>query len=631
MCGIAGSLRWNTPDDTSVVRAMTDRLRSRGPDAVGVTARGPVVLGHRRLSVIDVSDAANQPMGDGDGLAWIVFNGEIYNFQELRAELADHGAVFRTRGDTEVLLEAYKVWGDDFVNHLNGMFAFAIWDERRRRLVLGRDRLGEKPLFWCELADGIAFASDMKALLVHPDVRASLCPQGLGHYLRLNYTLGPDTLLQGIQKLAPATLMVAARGEGLRQSLYWDLARFYREKRSFRSERVAADELAFLLDDAVRLRLVSDVPLGAFLSGGVDSAAIVASMRRMLGPDRVHTFSMGFGEDSFDEVPQARETARFLGVDHIDRVVTPRLATDLPAIVAAADEPVADQSLIPCYFLAQLARERVTVCLSGDGADELFGGYETYVADKIHAATRFVPRWLAGGAETAVNRLLPVSFRKLSLDYKLRRFFNGHSLSPARAHQSWRQINDDRDLFTLLHPDRRDAVVAGDPFIRAQEHFAAVDGCAFLDQAMYVDIKTWMVDDILMKVDRATMAHALESRAPFLDHRLVEFAAALPVGLKVRGLSKKWILKQSQIGRVPPAVLRRRKQGFNSPISLWLRGPLQELGRDVTASSALGEWVDGKAVAALWDDHLAMRRDNGLRLFGIIYLGLWMESLGYRR
>jgi len=625
MCGIAGILSWDRPPEISSLRIMTDALRHRGPDADGIVAVGPVALGHRRLSIIDVSSASNQPMRDESGRYWIVFNGEIYNYRELRQELVSHGAEFLTRSDTEVILEAYKRWGERCTERLNGMFAFAVWDEPQRRLFLARDRLGKKPLYYHPLGDsGIVFASELKALRLHPAVGSSINAVALGQYLSLNYTLTSECILDGVRKLSAGhSIVINESGIGQPVS-YWDLASFFTQKREWSSEADAAEELAALIDDSVRLRLISDVPLGAFLSGGIDSATIVASMCRQRSPEENITFSIDFREEGYSERDEARAMAHHLGVEHHDRTVDVDMAGSLAKVVRAADEPFADTSMVPTYHLAEFAREKVTVCLSGDGGDEIFAGYETYVADRIHHATSWLPSPMIRAAERAVAAAWPVTFDKVSFDFKLRRFLAGHGSDQRRAHYSWREIFSAEEKRALLRPDRLDA--DADPFVDFSARFDEVGGCHYLDQAMYVDVKTWLVDDIMVKVDRATMAHSLEARAPLLDHRLVEFAAALPVDWKLHRLRKKHLLKRSQRQRLPKGVLDRRKQGFNAPMAHWLNGGLGGLAKEVTTDPSLGSWFQPAAIDRLWRDHSTRSVDNGLKLFSLTCLGLWLDA-----
>jgi asparagine synthase (glutamine-hydrolysing) len=621
MCGIAGEFRWVNRPDGRAIAGMLHHLRHRGPDVGGVVSHGPMALGHRRLSIIDTSPAGLQPMADRSGRHWIVLNGEIYNYKELKAELAQHGATFRTKTDTEVILEAYKHWGPDFIEHLNGMFAFALWDDLKQTGLLARDRAGEKPLYYCELPDGIVFASELTALMAHPEVRLARSPSGLSDYLALSYLPGDACMLAHVRKLPAAHLLVVDNG-GIREpTCYWDIAPFFRNKLRL-GVGEAADRLAGLIDESVRLRLVSDVPLGSFLSGGVDSSSIVSSMVSLQEREHTYTFSMGFTEDGYDELPEARFVAGHLGTNHRDAIATPPSPDDLVRICAAMDEPIADTSFLPMWYLAQFARRHVTVCLSGDGADEAFGGYETYVADRLHHLASALPRGLLR-ALPAVAELLPVRFSKVSFDYKARQFASGCQFGADRAHYHWREIFGPRERYDLIRPEWRNACRdTSEAFRRFSDE---LNDCHYLDRAFYVDLKTWLADDILTKVDRSTMAHSLEARAPYLDHRILEFAASLPADMKVTWARKKIVLKKSQEGRVPASVLNRKKAGFNAPVSHWFDQRLEQLGRDVTGSVRMAEWVDTDRVENLWREHRERVRDNGYRLFALVCLGLWLE------
>ncbi len=628
MCGIAGWLSWEKRPDEATVAAMTRALQHRGPDGEGVVSLGPVVLGHRRLAVIDVRPESDQPLATTDQAYWISFNGEIYNFRELRRSLEARGVRFRTEGDTEVVLEAYRAWGKDCVERLDGMFAFALWDRQQQTLFLARDRAGEKPLFYAELPDGgLVFSSEPRALRAHPAVPAEVDPVALAHYLSLNYTLGERALIKSVQRLPAAHHMTIAPGRAPVVARYWDLAPHYRNKRRFKSEAQATEELNALISDAVRNCMVSDVPLGAFLSGGVDSSTIVAAMTDLRAAERINTFSMGFSEKSFSELDEAGAVARYLGVKHRDRVLTPDSQDMIAGLIHAADEPLADSSALPTYWLARMAREHVTVALSGDGGDECMAGYETYVADRLHRFASLAPgptkTWLC----RLVQRFMPVSFTKVSFDYKVRQFLAGLKYDGARAHYSWRTIFTDEERHALMNPAWRTELDGIDSFEEFRPHFAEVADCHPIDQFLYVDLKTWLPDDILVKLDRMTMAHSLEARAPFLDHRLVEFTASLPASWKLKGLRKKHLLKKSQQGRLPDWVLKRRKQGFNSPISEWFQGPLLDFARDALADRRIDTWFDRRAIEALWEAHLNKRRDNGLKLLALLGFALWLRAL----
>ena len=625
MCGIAGAVDWTGAPDLAAVRRMVARLRHRGPDAEGVVCRGAAALAHARLSIIDISAAANQPMVDSDAVCWLVFNGEIYNHHDLRAELTAKGAVFRTRSDTEVILEGYKYWGLDCFARFNGMFALALWDERDKTLVMARDRLGKKPLYYAETAGGLAFSSELPSLRRHPEVPREIDPVGIRQVLNLGYLLGSDCIVRGVRKLAPGTLLVARQGRSPECRSYWSLAPVFAEKSRWRSTAEATDALDALMRDAVRLRLESDVPLGAFLSGGIDSSLIVAMMKHGPSAERIDTFTAGFADPSYDERLQARRIAEHLGVSLHEQEVADEAMADLPRLMALAGEPFADTSLLPTYHLCGLARRRVTVSLSGDGGDELFAGYETYVADRLHHLIRAVPGPLIELVEWGLGALLPVSMAKVSFDYKLRQFLAGARHDFRRAHYSWRTLFSDKELMRLIRPEQPEARDS-DPYGRVHGFYEEVGDCHYLDQAAYVDIKTWLPDDILVKLDRASMAHGLEARAPFLDYRLVEFAAALPVNLKLRLFKKKFLLRRLH-GRYFPADLRaRRKLGFNAPVAHWFARDGGQSLRAFTHAPDLLDWVDRAEVDRLWREHRSGERDNGFRLFALACLGAWFEA-----
>jgi len=633
MCGITGWVSGSAAGpDREVLARMTRALAHRGPDAEGIIIDGPAGLGHRRLSIIDLRSVSDQPMQDASGRFLLVYNGEIYNFREVRRELESLGHVFATNSDTEVLLEAIKAWGPAGLDRLIGMFAFALWDKSRQRLLLARDRLGKKPLFFARLrSGGIAFASEPRALALHPEITGDIDPVALAHYLRLNYVPCNRSLFAGVESLPPACYAEFDLKAGLKVVRYWDLAAKFREKRRFRSAAEAAEELTALVDDAVRLRLVSDVPLGAFLSGGVDSSTIVAAMLKQRDPASVFTFSSGFLEDSYDESPLAERLAASFGVVHRTQKLDVAMLDILPAVMATAAEPLADTSALPMFFLSGFTRQSVTVALSGDGGDECFAGYETYVADKLHRIASHSPRWLRERAPGFLDRFLPVDHRKVGWPEKLRRFSSALSQDFPRAHASWRDIFGEQELLALMQPAWRAKVASADGaglfadyFAR---HFADIEGCDPVDQATYVDIKTFMADDILVKADRMAMAHSLEARCPLLDHRVVEFAATLPPDLKLRGFSKKHILRQSQRSRLPHWVLDRPKQGFNAPVSHWVLGPLREQCQETLFSSGMRAWFDTDRIRRLWSEHEGKTRDNGLKLFGLLTVGLFLDSV----
>lgn len=627
MCGISGQLSWTAPPDGELVARMTRRLGHRGPDGEGLQTIGPVAFGHRRLAIIDLSPGGAQPMSDVSGTRWIVFNGEIYNYRELRAELAALGSRFRSQSDTEVILESYKRWGVECLGRFNGMFALALWDGEARTLLLARDRLGKKPLYYYIRPDGtLTFASELKALCEDRRLDRTLNPRALSQYLSLNYTLTSDAIFEGVEKLPPGHYAVCAEARPLVQQAYWNIAKHFHQPSPYRSIEEAAEALRSLVDDSVRARLVSDVPLGVFLSGGVDSSTLAASMREALPPKDVQSFSMGFQQASFSELAEARATATELGITHRDMQTDADVASLLPRIVYHADEPFADTSIIPTYLLSEFARRHVTVCLAGDGGDEVFAGYETYVADKLHHLLQPVPSPIVRGVARMAQRFLPVSFDKVSLDYKVRQFLGAHGYSAARAHYHWRTIFSAAEKQELLVPEVWREVAPHDPFDEFAKFDREVEGCDYLSRSLYVDIKTWLADDILVKADRASMAHGLEIRTPLLDYRIVEFAASLPIGWKLHGLRKKYLLKMSQRGRVPQAVLQRRKQGFNAPVSHWLLSSFRSAFESMTIDQPDLPLCNPAIVKRLWAEHLSGRRDHGHKLLGLIHLQLWARQ-----
>lgn len=629
MCGIAGwvAVCGNQPD-AEILDSMVSVLSARGPDASGSVLKGRVALAHRRLAVLDLSAASNQPMWDRDGRYLLIYNGEIYNYKEIRAELENCGVLFHTSGDAEVLLESYKMWGTQSLKRFNGMFAFAIWDAEQQTLFMARDRIGKKPLYYATLPNGdLIFASETGALLRHPLLDSSIDPLALAYYLQLNYAAGSRCLVSGILSLPPGCFAVLKNNCSVTVSSYWDLAACFRDKRYFRTDKEASEELSALIDDAVRIRQISDVPLGAFLSGGIDSSTIVASMLKQVHAPAIQTFSSGFSEGAFDESGYAEAIAQQLGLTlHHTQKLNHGDIDLLDGVMAAAAEPIADTSFLPLYFLSQYCRKHVTVVLTGDGGDECFAGYDTYVADKLHSYLRKTPRLLIGSASRIAGMITPVNYGNVSCSEKVRRFLSASGFSNTQAHASWRSIYYDSDLSALMQPEWRGMLSTADLYAGYfEKHFSDVSGCHFLDQACYVDMKTWLADSVLAKVDRATMAHSLEARSPLLDFRVVEFAARLVPEMKLRGYKKKYILKQSQKEVLPAWVLNRKKQGFNAPVSQWFLGPFKEPYLDIVRSKTFGEWFDCSAAERLWEDHSRGKCDNGLKMYGLLTLGFWLQ------
>jgi asparagine synthase (glutamine-hydrolysing) len=626
MCGIAGVLYFDgTAAQPEILKPMTDVIAHRGPDGEGIYTSGAVGLGHRRLAILDLSPAGKQPMSNEDGTIWVTFNGEIYNFGEIRQELSDRGHKFRSQTDTEVIVHAYEEWGTDCLKRFNGMFAFGLWDEKKRCLWLVRDRLGVKPLFYCHSSRFLLFGSEIKAILCHPGVERTIDYEALSYYLALNYTPAPYTLFASIRQLLPGHyLLVDADGQ-VQDVEYWDVA--YIEEGN-RSEQSYLEEFSALLEDSIRLRLVSDVPFGVFLSGGVDSSSVAYWMSRQM-QEPVKTFSIGFGESSFDELDYARLVAETLQSEHHEQIVTADAATILPKLVWHAEEPTADSSMVAVYYLAQMAREKVTMALSGDGADEILAGYETYQAYYLLRLYRLLPSWLRKNAIAPLVNAIPVSDAKVTWDFKLKRFVAGAELLPEDAHATWRMIFNAQGREQLLSPVSNYPGIKADVLNLYREAFAKTNARHPLNRMLYVDTRLYLPNDMLVKVDRMTMAHSLEAREPFLDYRLVEFAAAVPPKLKLKHLRhKKYLLKASMRGKLPAQILWRKKQGFNVPNARWIKKDLRPFITDCLSPKSIQEIgvFDTKAVENLLHNQFEEKVDNSYQIWCILTLYLWWQQ-----
>lgn len=630
MCGICGMAlpsREQTPD-AALLDRMTDSLAHRGPDGRGTWIADHVGLGHRRLAIIGV-DTGTQPMRIPSRDIAVTFNGEIYNFRDLRKDLESQGAVFRTESDTEVLLHGYATWGmDGLLTRLVGMFAFGLWDGQERRLYLVRDRLGVKPLYWAEGAEGaLYFASELRALRSTPVVHHDLNETALLHYLTLGYVVGENAILKGVRQLAPGTVLTWCPGSPPQQRCYWNLAEIWTTRQASETAHAAtvAEEFNHLLDQAIGDRLESEVPLGAFLSGGLDSSLICARMLSHRSP--LKTFSMGFEERSYSELPWARLVAEKLGTAHHDATVTCDDPALLMEVARHLDEPFADTSILPTYVLCREARKHLTVALSGDGGDELLAGYTTHAADRLHRAIHAVPTPLLAAARGLVMQL-PDQRSKVGPLFKLKQFLGGAHRNACDAHGWWRMLQSEVALRALVSPDI--SLADFDALAPFRAAYDAVPALTPLDRMLYVDYTTWLASDILVKVDRASMAHGLEVRSPFLDHRLVEFCAGLPADEKLRGLRGKYLMRRVARGQVPDGVIRRKKAGFNSPVSHWIAGPWKELVHDTLLSHDTLPFLRAEGIRAMLEAHQSGKRDHGYRLFALVMLALWSQHHGDR-
>jgi asparagine synthase (glutamine-hydrolysing) len=629
MCGFAGIFHTSAPHavDEEQVRAMCDAIAHRGPDGYGVWSMPGVGLGHRRLSIIDIAGSP-QPMAATDGRAMLVFNGEIYNYRELRKELAAEGAKFHTDGDSEVILAAWQRWGADCVARLHGMFAFAIYDLDRRTLLLARDRLGVKPLFTAQLADGsLIFGSELKALLAHPGLERAIDPLAIEDYLAWGYVPDTRSILKGVEKLPAGHLRLLRHDAPLASPVqWWDVS--FAERRTG-SAADLGEELVHHMREGVTSRMVSDVPLGAFLSGGVDSSSVVALMAEASGSP-VKTCSIGFDVKALDESDYAARIAQQFHTDHRARKVSPDDFEAADTLAVMFDEPFADASALPTWRVCQLARETVTVALSGDGADEAFAGYRRHVFQHGEDRLRsLLPQGLRGALFGGLGRLYPKADwapRPLRAKTTLLALAESSEEAYARA-------------LCVTGPALRDGLYSpefkrlrGD--YRAEEPLVALmraaPGRSGLDRAQYADLKFWLPGDILTKVDRASMAVSLEAREPLLDHRLIEFAATLPENMRVHRGTGKWLMKTAMRSRLPEDILFRPKQGFVTPIAQWFRGPLAGAARAIGKSAALARtgWFDGARIDALAEAHIAGTSDHARLLWQLLMLDKSLVHLG---
>src|SRR4051812_33550224 len=629
MCGITGwanlDARVPPPDGArALLRSMCERMTHRGPDSEGLMVSTGVALGMRRLAIIDLQ-TGEQPVTNEDGQVSVVLNGEIYNYRELRASLEKRGHRFRSESDTEVLPHLYEEHGAEMVHHLNGMFAFALWDARRRRLFIARDRFGEKPLYWGIFDKTFLFASEPKVLLAHPLVYPSLNLDALRQYLSFDYIPAPLSIYNGIQKLPAAHTLTVEDGR-VETKRYWKLS--YKKRQPAPSVEEAAEELRELIADSVRMRLVSDVPLGVLLSGGVDSSTIAAMAVRS-STEAVKTFSISFAEASFDESAYARAVAKFLGTDHHEERLSVDLAANLVGEIGAwMDEPFSDPSLVPTYLLSRFTRKHVTVALGGDGGDELFAGYQMYPAHNLARAYARVPRILRRALVEPLVRRLPVKTKNLSFDFKARRFVSGMNYDEVARHHVWFGSFTPEEQEQLLTEGTR-AASDGDIYQGARRLLAEeCDADNTVERMQSLDTQLYLAEDILTKVDRASMAVSLEVRAPFLDPRVAEYAASLPIEYKLKGRATKYILKKAVTDLLPPFVTERGKKGFGVPVAEWLKGRLRPLARDLLSPERIQRagLFDAAYVQRLQDEHERGQANHRKLLWTLLMFELWHES-----
>ncbi len=623
MCGISGKLYFDRSRivDPVLLHRMNQVLAHRGPDDAGVFHDGAIGLAHRRLSIIDLSPAGHQPMANAAGTLWITYNGEIYNFQELRSELERNGVVFCSRTDTEVILALYERDGVDCLQRLRGMFAFAIWDGRDRSLFIARDRLGKKPLhYYCD-SEKFLFASEPKAILQDGEVPAEADLLSIHHYLTFGYVPSPQSAFKGFQKLPPAHYLLVRSGR-VQVERYWRL-RYVPKLHA--SERDLCEELLERLREAVRIRMISDVPIGAFLSGGIDSSTVVALMSEV-SHRPVKTFSIGFEEQAYNELPFARMVAERYGTDHHEFIVKPDALAILPELVWHHNEPYADSSAIPTYYLAKMTREHVAVALNGDAGDENFAGYDRYLAARLAARYDRLPRVLWKSLERIVGAL-PEAGSVRGLYRRGKRFLAAASKPPRQRYAQWICAFPAAWKDLLYTPTFREMTASSGSdalILAAYESSGAPD---FVDATLSVDATLYLPDDLLVKVDIASMAHSLEARSPMVDHPFMEFSASIPSDLKLRGRVKKYIFKQAVKALLPAAVLDRPKMGFSVPLDRWFREDLRDMAYDVLLSRRSRErgLFREDVVRSLLDDHVSGRASSSFQIWTLLFLELWFQ------
>lgn len=626
MCGICGVIarQGARPVSQSLLHHMNNTMQHRGPDDAGHYLDEQAGLAMRRLSIIDLS-TGHQPIANEDQTIWIVFNGEIYNHQEIRQRLEQKGHVFATKSDTEAIVHAYEEYGDDCVTHLNGMFGFAIWDTRRRRLLLARDRVGIKPMYYHASPHHFIFGSELKAVIAHPHTPRDIDFTALDQFLTLEYIPSPHSIFKHIHKLPPGHRLILEDGREPRVESYWNV--------QFSSQTMRDEEyieaLTDLIRDAVDIRLMSDVPLGAFLSGGIDSSTVVSFMSELMDTP-VRTFSIGFGDPTYNELPYARMVAEAFGTQHHEEFLEADINELAMRLVSHFDEPFGDFSIFPTFLVSEVARKHVTVTLSGDGGDELFAGYDTYVAQRMDRQFYGrLPSWLRRHAFPRMLDIVPPQPSKKGLINKAKRFVEGGALPDAWQHTRWMMFMHAPDKMQLYNPQVRDALNGNSPGALIERYFAQAAIAEQLTQQQYVDVKTYLVDDILVKVDRMSMAASLEARVPLLDHRIVEFALNLPPHLKLNGNETKAILRRVVEPRLPEAILKKPKEGFSIPLKHWLRAELRPLLSDLLSPDTVRRrgYFNPHTVSKWVNQHMAREANHSHRLWALMVFELWHRQV----
>ena len=623
MCGICGLVSFQPAGlaDKFVLQRMNQSLRHRGPDDEGYYQDSQASLAMRRLSIIDLH-TGQQPISNETGDVWVVYNGEIYNFKVVRAELEGRGHTFKTQTDTEIIVHAYEEYGDDCVKHFNGMFAIALWDTRKRRLFLARDRVGIKPLYYWAGQDKLVFGSELKAVVLHPDVPRRINLAAVDLFLALEYIPAPHTIYEGIYKLLPGHTLTLENGH-LKLTQYWEVP----YQPVSQSEAECAEILSGLIKEAVRIRLISDVPLGAFLSGGIDSSTVVGYMSQHM-TDPVQTFSIGFEDDTYNELPYAEAVSKHFKTSHHVEVLKPDYASLAEQLVCQYDEPFADTSIFPTYLVSKVARQKVKVALSGDGGDELFAGYDTYRAEQLNRYYGRLPHALRQNVFPQVAEWLPPQPSKKGLINKVKRMVEGGALDPSLQHARWMIFMNQADKNSLYRSDLRATLTDDLTAKYLGGYFEKAELFDRLAQQQYVDIKTYLADDILTKVDRMSMAVSLEARVPLLDYHIVEFAMNLPPQMKLNGSRTKSILRDAVKDLVPGLVLEKPKEGFSIPMKHWLCTSLKPMMLDLLSKESLQKhgYFDDQLVTKWIHEHLDGRVNHSHRLWALMVFEMWHHN-----
>lgn len=616
MCGICGIIYDEQARrvEPAILETMNRTMIHRGPDDEGVYIKGPAGIAMRRLSIIDLK-GGHQPITNEDGSVVVVLNGEIYNHEELREELETNGHKFKTRSDAEVIPHLYEEYGANFLGKLNGMFGLAVWDEKQKRLLLARDRMGKKPLYYTKQKGMFIFGSEIKAVVAHPDIDRTIDRTSLAKYLAYEYVPSPRSIFKEIFKLEPGHLLILEKGRYTTRQ-YWNIP-----KDEFKNISVseAKNTLHDLLLKSVRRRLISDVPLGVFLSGGIDSSTVTYMMTRLMPPKQVKSFSIAFAEKSFDESSYARKVADRFGTNHHEKICTANdLIILIPEIQSFLDEPLGDASIVPTYALSKFTRQHVTVALGGDGGDELFAGYPTFQAERLARIYRAVPNFLRNAVIEPIANRLPVSDENISSDFKVKQFIKGAKIKDESRHIIWMGSFSQAEQQRILPG-------ATDLFDDVSRH--TDPGLSYGNRLLYIYKKLYLCEDILVKVDRASMGCSLEVRAPFLDPHVVEFASRLPYKMKLKGLTMKYLLKEMTRDLLPAGIADRPKKGFGIPVAKWIKGPLKEMTQDLLSPTKIrreGFFEPGE-VQTILGDHLECRVDNRKKLWTLLAFELWYD------